>query len=199
MVSVRGLRARAPGDVFLQSAWVVSELRGSFPWQAHDRLLVLALRDRASQRHGVNAEHQPHPPYPPPRSLCQHGVYQVDARHVRIAKHLHDNRSCFERIPTVRRQSVASSELLPRLLVYGLVAKIPRTRRWRVTAFDHRVMSASVRLRQLLPCLLCQGRSRNPTHLIAKSKKPTTEESMLAGGRIEKHGFRSVATYIQTC
>ena len=33
--------------------------------------------------------------------------------------------------------------------IYRLVAKIPRSRRWRVTAFGHRVMSASVRLRQL--------------------------------------------------
>jgi hypothetical protein len=33
-------------------------------------------------------------------------------------------------------------------LRYGLVAKIPRSRRWRVTAFGLRVMSTSVRLRQ---------------------------------------------------
>jgi hypothetical protein len=31
--------------------------------------------------------------------------------------------------------------------VYGLIAKIPRSRRWRVTGFGHRVMGASVRLR----------------------------------------------------
>ncbi len=48
-----------------------------------------------------------------------------------------------------RRQSAQGSRLLHRLHVYGLVAKIPRSRRWRVTAFSHRVMSASVRLRQL--------------------------------------------------
>ena len=48
-----------------------------------------------------------------------------------------------------RRQSAQISRLLCRLHVYGLVAKIPRSRRWRVTAFGHRVMGASVRLRQL--------------------------------------------------
>jgi DNA-binding IclR family transcriptional regulator len=45
--------------------------------------------------------------------------------------------------------SAQVSRLLHRLPVYGLVAKIPRSRRWRVTGFGHRVMSASVRLRQL--------------------------------------------------
>ncbi|MFQ5521009.1 MAG: hypothetical protein ACE5FK_06400 [Candidatus Methylomirabilia bacterium] len=51
--------------------------------------------------------------------------------------------------PDPNRQSAQLSRLLSRLHVYGLVAKIPRSRRWRVTAFGHRVMSASVRLRQL--------------------------------------------------
>jgi hypothetical protein len=46
------------------------------------------------------------------------------------------------------RQSAQVSRLLHRLHVYGLVAKTPRSRRWRVTAFDLRVMSASVKLRQ---------------------------------------------------
>jgi hypothetical protein len=46
-------------------------------------------------------------------------------------------------------QSAQTTRLLHRLHRYGLVAKIPRSRRWRVTAFGHRVMSASVRLRQL--------------------------------------------------
>jgi histone acetyltransferase (RNA polymerase elongator complex component) len=45
--------------------------------------------------------------------------------------------------------SAQVSRLLHRLHVYGLVAKIPRSRRWRVTGFGHRVMSASVRLRQV--------------------------------------------------
>jgi hypothetical protein len=48
-----------------------------------------------------------------------------------------------------RQQSAQVSRLLHRLHVYGLVAKIPRSRRWRVTAFGHRVMGASVRLRQV--------------------------------------------------
>jgi hypothetical protein len=45
-------------------------------------------------------------------------------------------------------QSAQVSRLLQRLHVYGLVAKIPRSRRWRVTAFGQRIMSTSVKLRQ---------------------------------------------------
>ena len=37
---------------------------------------------------------------------------------------------------------------LTALHVRGLVAKIPRSRRWRVTHFGHAVMSAAVRLRE---------------------------------------------------
>ncbi len=48
-----------------------------------------------------------------------------------------------------KRQSTQVSRLLHRLHVYGLVAKIPRSRRWRVTGFGHRVMGVSVRLRDL--------------------------------------------------
>jgi len=59
-----------------------------------------------------------------------------------------------------RQQSAQVSRLLHRLHVYGLVAKIPRSRRWRVTAFGHRVMGAS-------------------ENFIAKSREVTTEESTL--------------------
>lgn len=41
------------------------------------------------------------------------------------------------------------SRLLHRLHVYGLVAKIPRSRRWRVSGFGHPVMSAALRLREI--------------------------------------------------
>ncbi len=48
-----------------------------------------------------------------------------------------------------KQHSAQISRLLHRLHVFGLIAKIPRSRRWRVTALGHRVMGASVRLRQL--------------------------------------------------
>ena len=35
-----------------------------------------------------------------------------------------------------------------RLHAHGLIAKIPRTRRWRVTAYGHQAMSASLYLRE---------------------------------------------------
>jgi hypothetical protein len=48
---------------------------------------------------------------------------------------------------TVRRQqSAAVGRLLKRLHVRGLLAKVPRTRRWRVTASGQRVLGAVVRL-----------------------------------------------------
>jgi hypothetical protein len=46
-----------------------------------------------------------------------------------------------------RQQSARVSRLLTRLHVRGLIAKIPRSRRWRVTQLGHAVMSAAVRLR----------------------------------------------------
>ena len=48
-----------------------------------------------------------------------------------------------------RTQSAQVSRLLHRLQVYGLVATIPRSRRWRVSASGYRLMSASLRLREL--------------------------------------------------
>jgi hypothetical protein len=47
-----------------------------------------------------------------------------------------------------RRQSSFVSHRLARLHSYGLVAKIPRSRRWRVSAQGCRVMSAAIRIRQ---------------------------------------------------
>jgi len=46
-------------------------------------------------------------------------------------------------------QSAQVSRLPHRLHVYGLVAKIPRSRRWRVSASSYRLMSAALRLREL--------------------------------------------------
>jgi hypothetical protein len=48
-----------------------------------------------------------------------------------------------------KTQSAQVSRLLHRLHVYGLVAKIPRSRRWRVSASGYRLMSASLRLREI--------------------------------------------------
>ncbi len=47
-----------------------------------------------------------------------------------------------------KKQSAQVSRLLHRLHAYRLVAKIPRSRRWRVTTFGFRVMSTAVKLRQ---------------------------------------------------
>ena len=47
-----------------------------------------------------------------------------------------------------KKASAQVSRLLHRLHVHGLVAKIPRSRRWRVTAFGYSVMATAVKLRQ---------------------------------------------------
>jgi hypothetical protein len=68
-----------------------------------------------------------------------HGFANRDLR-AKLAGRLSDH---------AKPHSAQVSRLLHRLHVYGLVAKIPRSRRWPVTGFGPRVMSASVRLRQL--------------------------------------------------
>jgi hypothetical protein len=49
---------------------------------------------------------------------------------------------------TDRRRSAQVSRLVKRLHLRGLVAKIPRSRRWRITQLGHIVMSAAIRLRE---------------------------------------------------
>ena len=46
------------------------------------------------------------------------------------------------------RRSAQVSRLVKRLHLRGLVAKIPRSRRWRITQLGHTVMSAAIRLRE---------------------------------------------------
>ena len=48
---------------------------------------------------------------------------------------------------TERTQSARVSRLLARLHAYGLIAKVPRSRRWRVSLTGRRVMSATIVLR----------------------------------------------------
>ena len=53
-----------------------------------------------------------------------------------------------------RKQSGKVSRLLARLHAYGLVAKVPRTRRWRVSAPGFRIMSAAIHIREVdIPAL----------------------------------------------
>lgn len=46
-----------------------------------------------------------------------------------------------------KKRSAQVTRLLRRLHAYAIVAKIPRSRRWRVTAFGYRVMSAAITIR----------------------------------------------------
>jgi len=70
-----------------------------------------------------------------------HGFANRDLRDKLAASvlHLHED---------PKKGSAQVSRLLHRLHVHGLVAKIPRSRRWRVTAFGYSVMATAVKLRQ---------------------------------------------------
>lgn len=48
-----------------------------------------------------------------------------------------------------RRRSARVSRYLKRLHVHGLIAKIPRSRRWRITHKGTRVMAAAINLRDM--------------------------------------------------
>jgi hypothetical protein len=71
------------------------------------------------------------------------------------ALHGFTNRNLRDKLPLTalrlhenpKKRSAQVSRLLHRLHTYGLAAKIPRSRRWRVTPFGHRVMSAALTIR----------------------------------------------------
>jgi len=48
-----------------------------------------------------------------------------------------------------KRQSAKVSRILYRFHIHGLIAKIPRSRRWRTTRFGRRVMATAIQLREL--------------------------------------------------
>jgi hypothetical protein len=57
-----------------------------------------------------------------------------------------------------RRASSRVTRIFQRLHAHGLIAKIPRSRRWRVTSLGHRIMSAALRLRmESFPALLARA------------------------------------------
>ena len=49
---------------------------------------------------------------------------------------------------TDRRRSAQVSRLVKRLHLRALVAKVPRSRRWRVTQLGHAIMSTAVQLHE---------------------------------------------------
>jgi len=52
------------------------------------------------------------------------------------------------KVQTVQQQSAKVSRLFHRLHVYGLIAKVPRSRRWRLSKKGLRVLSSAIRLRE---------------------------------------------------
>ena len=48
-----------------------------------------------------------------------------------------------------KRQSAKVTRILHRFHVHGLIAKIPRSRKWRTTTFGRRVMADAIQVRQL--------------------------------------------------
>jgi len=57
-----------------------------------------------------------------------------------------------------KRQSAKVSRVLHRFHAHGLVAKIPRSRRWRTTRFGRRLMATAIQVRELnFPQLLAHA------------------------------------------
>jgi DNA-binding IclR family transcriptional regulator len=60
----------------------------------------------------------------------------------------------------LRKQSAKISRLLKRLYVYGLIAKIPRSRRWRLTKKGWALLSAAVTVKEhVFPALYEQAKA----------------------------------------
>jgi hypothetical protein len=73
------------------------------------------------------------------------------------------------------------------------MAKIPRSRRWRVTAFGQRIMSTSVKLRQWqFPDEYARA-ARTPRDFFEKIGEPTKEDSYPVTGCPEGVGTRVAA------
>jgi DNA-binding IclR family transcriptional regulator len=73
---------------------------------------------------------------------CIRGLSNADIRaHLEGSSHLRDLAN------DAKRQSAKVSRILSRFHAHKLIAKIPRTRRWRVTDRGRRVMAASLCLR----------------------------------------------------
>ena len=53
------------------------------------------------------------------------------------------------RVDGKKRRSAKVSRILHRLHLHGLIAKIPRSRKWRTTRFGRRVMATAIPVRQL--------------------------------------------------
>ena len=74
---------------------------------------------------------------------CLRGFTNRDVRaQLELTPHL---RSCGH---DPRKRSAKVSRTFRRLHAHGLIAKIPRTRRWRVTRYGRQVMGASLYLRE---------------------------------------------------
>jgi hypothetical protein len=55
----------------------------------------------------------------------------------------------FKGLGDQRQQSAKVSRLLYRLRIHGLVAKIPRSRKWRTTRFGRRLMATAIQIKEL--------------------------------------------------
>ena len=76
-----------------------------------------------------------------------------------------------------KKASAKMSRCFMRLLAHGLIAKIPRTRRWRVSAYGHQAMgSVALSARAPLPQRL--RHSSSGLIFFAKDKELTAKESI---------------------
>lgn len=60
-----------------------------------------------------------------------------------------DRSQQFRRLPSEKQRASKVSRILHRLHLHRLIAKIPRSRRWRTTRFGRRVMATALQIRHL--------------------------------------------------
>jgi hypothetical protein len=98
-----------------------ARIASTHPLSRHDRMLFEAL---------LSGEH------------ALHGFTNRDLRH-KLAR----TSVAFATDPL--KQSAQVTRLLRRLHTYGLIAKIPHSRRWRVSRSGRRIMAAALKLREV--------------------------------------------------
>lgn len=76
-------------------------------------------------------------------SHCIHGFKNGDIREKLIETQQ------LKRFPEAKKASAKVSRILNRFHTHGLIAKIPRSRKWKVTVLGYRLMSTSLKIRKI--------------------------------------------------
>ena len=92
-------------------------------------------------------------------------------------------RTSYPLAPNEDRQPSQVTRLFRRLHAHGLIAKIPRSRRWRVSLAGRRTMSTAIKLREVAYPALFAAAAWGHRNIFVKNEESTNEESTrLHGG-----------------